>query len=393
MAATRIGHDAERVAALEAYGLLDSELESRFVGYLTMVADFFGMNQAAIAIADDSDLIIKASVGLGDAVRIPLQGSFTEAALMSGEPVVVEDGSSDARFHDHPSVVAAPFLRSFAVSPLHAAGGERIGVFALADPRPRSFSGAELQNISRIVSWVEAELAAERESQRARDVQRALQPPVKLDVPGYDVDGILIASHDVGGDFYDWRSDATGVALTLGDVMGKGTGAALLAATIRGALKTSVVTEPGCVESRVATAAVALDEEFAAAEAFSTLFHAHLELADGHVAYIDAGHGLAAHLRPDGRSALLSANNQPFGLNPVDSWQVGTVTLEAGDTLMVVSDGMLELGDGTLSALLTDLADLGSAPRLAEAVESLILRRSGRSAPPDDVCIVRVRRH
>jgi len=392
VAATRIGRDVERAAALEVYGLLDTELEARFESFLAMVADFFRMHQAAIAVASDYDLVIKASVGLGGAARIPLEGSFTEAALIRGTLIVVEDGATDPVFRDHPSVVGAPYLRSFAVFPIRGAGDERIGVFALADPEPRTFSPADLDNIGRIVDWVENELATERESQRARDVQRALQPPTGLTVPGYAIDGTLIASHEVGGDFYDWHATGTDVTISLGDVMGKGTGAALLAATVRGALKTSTCADRSDIRAQLTTTAVALDEEFNAAGAFTTLFHAHLDAASGLLTFIDAGHGLATVIGADGSRRRLDANNPPFGLNPPTAWATSTTRLDPGDTLIVVSDGLLELGDGSLAGLAADLTGLHHEESLTAAARQLIEERTGRPSPPDDVCVIRIHR-
>lgn len=392
MSATKIGNDAERVAALEARGLLDSPLEPRFENFLSMVAQFFTMSQAAIAIASDSDLVIKASIGLHGVATIPLNGSFTEHALITGERVIVDDARNDPHFHSHPIVTGSPFLRSFAVFPLHAPGGERIGVLALADPQPREFTNPDLANLALIVEWVENELAMERESQRARDIQRALQPRAHLVVPGYSIDGILIASHDVGGDFYDWFGDDSGVTLTLGDVMGKGTGAALLSATLRGAIKSCVTLNLTNIRSHLSTLATAVGPEFAEANAFATLFHAHLHPATGTITYLDAGHGLSIHIDKEGRAARLDANNQPFGINPPQIWSVSTRVLQPGDTLTVVSDGVLDLGLGTLPGLMQDVTELSTIPSLEDGIRRLAERHDAAETFSDDVSVIRIHR-
>ncbi|PPF10036.1 MULTISPECIES: PP2C family protein-serine/threonine phosphatase [unclassified Rathayibacter] len=67
-------------------------------------------------------------------------------------------------------------------------------------------------------------------------VQRRLEPRSVPDLPGYDVAGACVQSGTVSGDFFDWRCTPDGLAVTVADVMGKGVGAAMIAATVRAAL-------------------------------------------------------------------------------------------------------------------------------------------------------------
>ncbi|MFB2351640.1 PP2C family protein-serine/threonine phosphatase, partial [Priestia megaterium] len=79
----------------------------------------------------------------------------------------------------------------------------------------------------------EDELARSSEEERAATVQRALLPKRRPDLPGYSVAGACVPARDVGGDFFDWHATHDGLSITLADVMGKGVGAAIIAASVR----------------------------------------------------------------------------------------------------------------------------------------------------------------
>jgi CHASE2 domain-containing sensor protein len=76
--------------------------------------------------------------------------------------------------------------------------------------------------------------AQQRELQIAKDIQRRLLPLAAPQVQEFDVFGINIPAHEVGGDYYDWIVLKDGsLAVTVGDVCGKGIPAAILMAHLR----------------------------------------------------------------------------------------------------------------------------------------------------------------
>src|SRR5438309_1518093 len=99
-------------------------------------------------------------------------------------------------------------------------------------------------------------------------------------------------ARSVGGDFVDWyRTDDGGFAVTLGDVMGKGMGAALLMATVRSVMRTAGrALEPA---DALAEAARALDDDLGRTATMVTLCHARVDPRTGTMLAVDAGHGLA----------------------------------------------------------------------------------------------------
>jgi FixJ family two-component response regulator len=188
-------------------------------------------------------------------------------------------------------------------------------------------------------------LVADRTDQidKAAKVQAALLPSSPLIGAGFEVAAHFAPAREISGDFYDWYPlDRGRLALTLGDVMGKGLPAAILMATVRAALRSASV-HATSVEQGVEQAAGVMAAALEVNQAYVTLFHAVFDVASGEVRYIDAGHGHARLVRSGGMHELLSERGAPIGLLPETTLLPGRVVLNSGDTLVVFSDGLLDL--------------------------------------------------
>ena len=164
---------------------------------------------------------------------------------------------------------------------------------------------------------------------------------------------VCIPAFAVGGDFYDHYSSQRGVIFTVADVMGKGLGAAILTAGVRSALRAASqaideIDHGADLADAVNSVSAQLSEDLASTETFVTLFHARLDIATGTVRYVDAGHGLAVIVRKTGVVEPLSGEGLPLGVLLDEKWVSHDVTLEDGETLVIASDGVLDLvGDGS----------------------------------------------
>ncbi|MBO0985060.1 PP2C family protein-serine/threonine phosphatase [Rathayibacter sp. SD072] len=221
-------------------------------------------------------------------------------------------------------------------------------------------------------------------------VQRRLQPKSVPDLPGYEVAGACVPSGAVSGDFFDWQRTSDGLVVTLADVMGKGVGAAMIAATVRAALRiTPPSLDPG---STMALVDRAVEPDLDANEAFVTLLHLRLDAATGDITAVDAGHGLGVICRADGSRERVPSYNLPLGVLGTQEWETSAFRLGPGDLLLICSDGVLDLFDGTLEALerVADAA-AAAAPTASAAVAS-ITRLASAGVLPDDVTVVAIRR-
>jgi sigma-B regulation protein RsbU (phosphoserine phosphatase) len=254
--------------------------------------------------------------------------------------------------------------------------------------RRRSMELDYRANLQRLES-----LVAERTEQvaKAAKVQAGLLPASPLIGDGFEVAAHFAPAREISGDFYDWYTlaDQSRLAVTLGDVMGKGLPAAILMATVRAALRSAA--QLGTVEEGVRMAAGVMAAALEVNQAYVTLFHGIFDPATGELDYIDAGHGHARLLRASGGQELLTQRGAPIGLLPDSSFTPGKVTLNPGDTLVVFSDGLLDLRPDIATK---DVPLPVVARKAAHAQETVDLLATGSRDRelPDDVTVLALRR-
>ena len=253
--------------------------------------------------------------------------------------------------------------------------------------RRRSLELEYRSNLHRLESMVNERA---QQMQKAAHVQEDMLPHSPLDGDGFEVAAHFTAARELSGDFYDWYQPADNrIAITLGDVMGKGLPAAMMMATVRAALRASVQVED--LEQSVRLAARIMEAPLEANQAFVTVFHGVFDIASGDVHYIDAGHGHARILRGSTGQENLSLRGAPIGMFPDTEFSIGWANLKPGDTLLVFSDGLLDLRpDMAVRDVL-----LPQDVRRQETAQGLvdILTRGARDKElSDDVTVLALRR-
>lgn len=258
------------------------------------------------------------------------------------------------------------------------------GMLAVVVNQLSRLHGAQLRRSRDREAVVQAEI------ERAAEIQRSLLPRELGKVSGFSVAGTCLPAKSVGGDFLDWYETDGGLALTLGDVMGKGVGSALLAAAVRAVLR-SARTEPdpaAAVER--ASQGLATDPDRAEATAgFTTLFHARL---DGDVLrWVDAGHGLTVIARHDGTVERLASSSLPIGLGLEEAWRTNETRLGPDDVLVCFSDGVLDLFGGSLDTV-DRVAEIARDDTRPEQVVERLITLARSVEQEDDVTVIALRR-
>lgn len=187
----------------------------------------------------------------------------------------------------------------------------------------------------------------------AATLQASLLPPQQPDIPGLDVAARYAPAERglaaVGGDFYDVFPVTEGVAgAIIGDVCGKGAEAAALTALARYTLRSSVV-QTGEPAQTLAQVNRILVDETTLGERYATAVLVTVDLTanprSGAVGV--AGHVKPLVVRSSGQVEVLQADGMPLGLFEGASYVPSTVTLEAGDTIVLVTDGVTEARNST----------------------------------------------
>ncbi|MFJ8824327.1 SpoIIE family protein phosphatase [Streptomyces sp. NPDC102467] len=235
----------------------------------------------------------------------------------------------------------------------------------------------------------------------SQSLQRSLLPPELPHVPGVEVEVIYRAAgegNEVGGDFYDLfpiRDGAYGFAI--GDVCGTGPEAAAVTGLARHALRLLAREGFGGPAVLERLNAAILDE--GARSRFLTLLYGELwpqEDGSAVLKMVCAGHPLPLRLRQNGTVEPF-AEPQPL-LGVMDDLELyeQTMTLDPGDVLLCVTDGITERREGTRMLGDDGLAEVlsGCTGLTAGAVAARIMRaveRFAADAPSDDMAILAMR--
>ncbi|HSB62193.1 MAG TPA: SpoIIE family protein phosphatase [Vicinamibacteria bacterium] len=180
----------------------------------------------------------------------------------------------------------------------------------------------------------------DRELQIAREIQRSLFPPLYPDVPGFEVAAESRSCFEVGGDSYDWiQLGGDRLALVVADVSGKGTPASILMASVHASVRALAGTAaPARLVERLNRFLFASTQ----ANKYVTLFYAELDPASRRLAYVNAGHVPPYRLAPDGTVSRLLEGGPALGLLDGASYEAGEVSLQPGDAVAMVTDGVTE---------------------------------------------------
>jgi sigma-B regulation protein RsbU (phosphoserine phosphatase) len=386
-AALAKSQERARLRALHSLELVGTAPEERFDRITRMARELFDVPDALVNFLDEDEQFTK-SGSLPGPRTIKRSDSFCDVTISSPGMLVVEDATADARFSSKPDTTGGRGIRFYAGRPLSIGGGHRVGTLCIYDTKPRQLSREDRRKLDELGAWAEGELRDSMDLDRAHDVQQALLPATSPGAPSLEIAGLCLPARRVGGDFYTWKETGGTLDLTLADVMGKGTAAALMAATIRAAVHSAGAMEPAGAFEEVARD---LGHDLDVTGVFATAFRARLDVRTGHLLYADAGHGLTLVVAPDGSYRQLRGKGLPLGLGGPGSWQTSTTSLDQGDVLVSFTDGVLDLYGGTLEAL-DDVAELVTrhpAPsELADAFRAL----APTGEQDDDITIVALRR-
>lgn len=145
--------EAERIAALRRYRILDTLPEERFDRITRLASQVFGTNIALVSLVDTDRQWFKSRVGL-DAAETPREDAFCAHAIHSDKPLVVNDTHDDARFCNNPLVLGGPRIRFYCGAPLVTPDQRRLGTLCIIHDQPREMSEPEqamLVDLARIV--------------------------------------------------------------------------------------------------------------------------------------------------------------------------------------------------------------------------------------------------
>jgi len=274
-----------------------------------------------------------ASSGVGE--RIPSIEEMLETSSMAGSYRLWV-----RRFVDETK------LRQAMGVPLRA-HGETLGVLFVADSAEQVYSDEDLRFLEelarRAASAIGNAQSYERQQKALEMMQRALLPAKLPRVPEFAFDVVYAPGDDealIGGDWYDAFQIPDGrIAISIGDVTGRGLIAAVLMGKVRHSISAISYYETNPVKMLdVADATLRRRND----EVIVTAFVGLLDPKEHTFTYATAGHPAPFWKRADGSILMLPCHGLPLGVRSHDEASPVTVKLGAGDLLLLYTDGLTE---------------------------------------------------
>lgn len=276
----------------------------------------------------------------------------------------------------------------------------------------------------------EALLKFERDLQIGRQIQQGFLPESLPAPDGYQIAARFMPAREVAGDFYDaFMLGPDTMGFLVADVCDKGVGAALFMALVRSLVRVYAqqryavlaAEAAGASAGEVTTAddvpaavgvtgkalqqAVILSNDYIGdnhlnMNMFATMFAGVLNLKTGAIAYVNGGHNAPILLTTSGSTVRLPSKSPAVGMLPRFQFSVAHAHLNAGDLLVVFSDGIPDARDPqgkffTEARLLRMVEQVGAATpaeRVAADIQETLTSHISTAAQFDDITLMVIRR-
>jgi len=273
------------------------------------------------------------------------------------------------------------------VAAANLAGGNRELLQTLAIEASTVLENARLLEEERTKQQMEEELRV------ARTIQQSLLPSSLPSNGWLRASGSSVASHQVGGDYYDvTRETPQCWSAVMADVSGKGVSSALLASLLEGAL-IAATDQPAVLSRRLAGLNKFLLDR-TGGEKYATVFYSLLD-AGGRLSYVNAAHCPPLVVRAGMEIAELEATAMPVGLIDSATFEVAERQLAPGDKLVIYTDGVTEAQDSAGAFFgkkrLLDLAAAHAGESCAElhdAIQNAVAAFTEGAPQSDDITLV-----
>jgi anti-sigma regulatory factor (Ser/Thr protein kinase)/putative methionine-R-sulfoxide reductase with GAF domain len=378
-------------------GLSELGLEALLNELLVRISEILEVDTAAILLVDEEngDLVPRAVKGLEEAiergVRVPIGKGFAGRVAAERAPIAIADVDG--------ADIVNPVLRERGVQALLGVPlvveGSVIGVLHVGSLAPREFGTADAVVLelaaARAAPAIErARLfaALEGEHRGAVALQRSLLPERLPDLVDTTVAARYLPARDeVGGDWYDVVTLPAGrIGLAIGDVAGHGVRAAALMGQMRTALRAYAL------ENHAPAVVLELLDRMLRAtreRAMATVVYAVIDSETGRVTYASAGHPPPVLVDENGARLLEPATGPPVGTVVDSAYEEAETELRAGETLLLYTDGLIEVRGEALDVGLARLVDaaegITSPHTLCERILEALVAPEGAS---DDIAVV-----
>lgn len=387
-----------RIEAVTDAALAHLDVEDLLVELLDRVRELLAVDTATVLMLDacSQELVAIAARGIESVVRqgirVPIGKGFAGRVAAEKRPVIIERVDetnvlySILREHGICSLLGVPLLIS----------GTVIGVLHVGTFVPRRYTDDDvrlLQIVADRVAFAAQSRRVEVERTAAAVLQRSLLPARLPVVPGLELAARYVPAENggVSGDWYDvFTLPSNWLCIVIGDVVGRGLGAADVMGRLRSALRAYALLggDPAEVLGRLDQQVQHFEPEMMA-----TVLLAMFEPSFERLHLSSAGHPPPVLALPDQPATLLDVpSDHPVGVPGGLRRRATTINLPPGALLCFYTDGLVESRETSLDAGLERLCETLVAGPVESVCRKLMAQLVGDDPPGDDVAVLAVRR-
>jgi len=163
--------DSDRLDALRATGLLDSDVTPAFDRLARVAAQVLNAPVALVSLVDSDRQYFKSCLGLPEPWasqrQVPLSHSFCQHAVATREPLLVTDSREHELLRDNPAIRDMGVI-AYAGIPLIDADGHALGTLCVIDSQPRQWTTQQVQLLSDLAAAVVTEITLATAASQAR---------------------------------------------------------------------------------------------------------------------------------------------------------------------------------------------------------------------------------
>jgi len=297
-------------------------------------------------------MVRKANSHIQASTPYRLDTQLTGWMLKNQKPLLINDFKNDRHFSNIKSENL--MIKSLLCVPL-IVKGSIIGILCAFNKRDKSgfteddrrllsiiaTQSAQLIENARLREEEETLIQIQKEMEMALSIQTNLLPAEKPELEGYSIAGKTIPSKTVGGDYFDFISlDNNKLAVTLGDVSGKGLPAALLMANLQATIRglTLLDNSPATCLNQSNKLLYRSTDQYK----FATLFYGIIDTDINTFRYANAGHNRPLFFRKGNKFETLETAGLVLGVLDDYHFSENEINLNSGDLLLIYSDGVID---------------------------------------------------
>ncbi len=317
-----------------------------------------GVKACSIRLLDPQtgDLEMRSTYGLSEEYRnkgvVSKEDPVIKAAF-AGEAVILDDMRVDGRVRYREAATKEGLVSQLTVAMRFR--NKDIGVLRLYSPRPRNFYEDNIKLARAVASQCAVAITNARLYARAIEgakvsqqmrlagvIQRRMIPEKAPQIRGLEIAASYVPCFDVGGDLYDFiKLSDSHLVVAMADVIGKGIPAAIMTSMFRGALRAYAdVGGAGLIKLTIERLNRMACRETTPGE-FVSLFYALIDVEQMMVTYCNCGHEPTVLIR-GGEVNELGKGGLVLGVDEKAEYEIATVKLADGDTLLFSTDGLTD---------------------------------------------------